>query len=78
MSVLTVGLVQQRCSAERAANLARSIAGVREAADQTGDRTPQRADDDGEAVVFVVRPEQMRDAHRQPADGNARDGSRGL
>ena len=34
MSVLTVGLVQQRCSAERTANIARSIAGVREAAER--------------------------------------------
>jgi N-carbamoylputrescine amidase len=32
MNTLTVGLVQQSCTADRAANLARSVAGIREAA----------------------------------------------
>ena len=32
MSILTVGLVQQSCGAERAANIERSVAGIREAA----------------------------------------------
>jgi len=32
MSTLTVGLVQQRCSGDRAANLAKSMAGIRDAA----------------------------------------------